>query len=214
MAIVLSLGRAFDLRLTSAQQYSLWHGLQAYVMSPSREGLIGMNKEGLVSLPGYLAIYLLGLSTGQHILRVEPISKSSQEAQRHRDKRRSELGMELFSYAVGWWAALILCRIYGVNVSRRLANLPYIVWIAAYNTTFLFGYLLISDIHPITPPLLEAINRNALAIFLIANLMTGTVNLGIQTMYTGDIMAMAVLIAYSVGICGFAWAGRKIQLRL
>jgi phosphatidylinositol glycan class W len=83
------------------------------------------------------------------------------------------------------------------------------------------------------PPLLEAINRNALAVFLLvrlppflllviidddvclewqANVMTGVVNLSMRTMYASDRRAMGVLSAYAFGVCLFAWAfrGRRI----
>jgi hypothetical protein len=79
------------------------------------------------------------------------------------------------------------------------------------------------------PPLLEAINRNALAVFLLvrsplslslfvralkmswiyvgqANVATGMVNLSMRTMYASDGRAMAVLAAYAFGVCVFAWA--------
>ena len=85
------------------------------------------------------------------------------------------------------------------------------------------------------PPLLEAINRNALAVFLLvrassfpffffvglyndvclerqANVTTGVVNMSMQTMYASDGRAMSVLSAYAFGVGVFAWAfrGRRV----
>ena len=79
------------------------------------------------------------------------------------------------------------------------------------------------------PTLLEAINRNALAVFLLvrvcppfsllatmtyglerqANVATGVVNMSMQTMYASDGLAMSVLSAYAFGVCVFAWAFRR-----
>ena len=201
-----------------------------------------MNKEGLVSLPGYLAIYLLGLATGQHVLRglekrhVEHVRTSETEqehAKTRSEKRRTELALELFGYAVGWWVLLGSWRVLGGEVSRRMvsrcdglgadhqANLPYILWIAAYNTTFLLGYLIIelalfstpTPRHAV-PLLLDAINQNGLVVFIVANLMTGLVNVSMETMYVGEGMAMGVLVGYSVVVCGLAWVIRGVRLKL
>jgi glucosaminylphosphatidylinositol acyltransferase len=146
----------------------------------------------------------------------------------------------LFSYAVIYWMLFGITRylhIGGPDVSRRLVrlrfstlpidvsidevgqvNLPYIAWVAAYNTTVLLCYLLLdlaffptplskstyspvsglkvvrrpsnsddnvsdsaSESTPLTmpgpspmpaPPLLEAINRNSLAVFLLVRFIS------------------------------------------
>ena len=194
-------------------------GLQSWVLSPVRQGLLGANKEGLVSLPGYLAIYLLGLAIGQHVLRSSV----------HQDRRKTELAMELVGYSIGFWASLVACRVLGAEVSRRLvscpvapqgfdqhqANMPYILWTAAYNTTFLLLYLLVELVlDPPTPPLLDAINTNGLVVFLVANLLTGLINVSVQTMYIGDMVAMVILVLYSLGVCAFAWSIRHVRLKL
>jgi phosphatidylinositol glycan class W len=99
------------------------------------------------------------------------------------------------------------------------ANLPYVLWVAAYNTTFLFGYLLIEIFlfstsgFPV-PPLLEAINKNGLAVFLVANLLTGLVNVSMRTMYVGDRTAVLVLVAYSSLVCSIAWLGRGLRWKI
>ncbi|WVF73118.1 hypothetical protein IAT40_007937 [Kwoniella sp. CBS 6097] len=235
--------------ISLAQQFVLSHfGLQNFLLSPARPGLIGANKEGLASLPGYISIYLVGLATGEHIIRLtEPPpsvpasasasisisqggdvdrglaltgSSSAAEVEAHkRDhyaKRRTELVMELFGYSVAWWTGLIGWRRMGGEVSRRFANTPYVLFIAAYNTLFLLGYLLSETYlpsHP-TPPLLEAINKNGLIVFLIANLGTGLINLSVQTMYVGDTLAVGILGVYTVGVCAVAWVLRKRRIKI
>jgi len=167
----------------------------------------------------------------------------------------------LFSYAVIYWTLFGISKylhIGGPDVSRRLVNLPYIAWVAAYNTTALLCYLLLdlaffptplskstyspvsglkvvrrpsddddnvsdSASTPLTmpdsepspmpaPPLLEAINRNSLAVFLLANVATGVVNLSMRTMYASNVRAMCVLGGYAFGVSAFAWAlrGRRV----
>ncbi|WVR00286.1 hypothetical protein IAU59_007429 [Kwoniella sp. CBS 9459] len=234
--------------ISLAQQLVLSHlGLQDFLLSSARPGLIGANKEGLASLPGYISIYLLGLATGEHVLRLteppptyspsESISISQggvraldsglgrsgeahhAQAQKseHYKKRRTELVLELFGYSVAWWSALVGWRWLGGEVSRRFANTPYVLFIAGYNTLFLLGYLLLETYLPsqhATPPLLEAINKNGLVVFLVANLGTGLVNMCVRTMYVGNTVAVGILGIYTVGVCGVAWAlrGRRIKL--
>jgi len=126
-----------------------------------------------------------------------------------------------------------------------MANLPYVLWVAAYNTSFILGYLLLdlfffpsplsksaysstsklkvpvknhSPLRPQQqqagnpPALLEAFNENGLALFLLANVATGLVNLMIPTMYASDFWAMVVLSLYGFGVCAVAWALRDRRL--
>ncbi|OCF38235.1 hypothetical protein I316_00461 [Kwoniella heveanensis BCC8398] len=232
--------------ISLAQQLVLSYShLQDFLLSPARPGLLGANKEGLASLPGYISIYLVGLATGEHIIRLtEPLPPPSSASasisisqggdidrviggggadeqydrrrEQHYAKRRTELVLELFGYSVAWWTALVGWRWMGGEVSRRFANTPYVLFIAAYNTLFLLGYLILETYlpqHP-TPPLLEAINKNGLLVFLLANLGTGLVNVSVETMYVGDGVAVMILGAYTVGVCGVAWVlrGRRIKV--
>ncbi|WVR07766.1 hypothetical protein IAU60_004809 [Kwoniella sp. DSM 27419] len=206
-------------------------GVQAFLLSPDRPGLLGANKEGLASLPGYVAIYFIGLATGEHVTKlsmppatdmygryaVGPVSQSAEEHRReHYARRRTELTMELFGYSIAWWSALTVWLWLGGQVSRRFANTPYVLFIAAYNTLFLLGYLLLETHLPPHPahPLLEAINQNGLVVFLVANLGTGIVNLSMRTMYASTFVGVSALVVYSGGVCLVAWAlrGRRIKI--
>jgi phosphatidylinositol glycan class W len=119
------------------------------------------------------------------------------------------------------------------RVSRRLANLSYVIWMMAYNIQSLASFLaveIISVVHAeLEEPssaaqpaaaiadkatkfngandtavarknapfdLLEAINRNGLLYFLLANVLTGVVNLTTSTMHASVSTALAELTAY------------------
>ncbi|KAK0557459.1 Glucosaminyl phosphatidylinositol (GlcN-PI) nositol acylation protein [Tilletia horrida] len=170
-----------------------------------------------------------------------------------------KLAMILFSFASMWWALYFLFWLVGAQPSRRIANVMYIIWVSAYNTSFLCGYLLVHmvlleplesagierarrgnvdsdslqndkaaggavevassglarggrghvDITDVikrqgtTPILLEALNRHSLAVFLLANLLTGLVNLSLKTMYASHSVALLVLSLY-LAACLFA----------
>jgi len=61
---------------------------------------------------------------------------------------------------------------------------------------------------------LEAINANGLAVFLVANLLTGLVNLSMQTMHMDDARSMVVLVGYSAAVCAVAWMGRGLKVKV
>ncbi|KAF8166623.1 GWT1-domain-containing protein [Mycena galopus ATCC 62051] len=217
-------------------------GLKDYVRTAPRVNLISANKEGLVSLAGYLSIHLFGLSVGTLILppsptffrrlrtgRVTPVELG---APRQNDKG----AIELVSYAMVWWALLGLASLLRIDEG---ANLAYVLWITAFNTSFILGYLVLDMLFfptpaapkksksapsstgthvPVSasfgrsPPLLEAINKNALPLFLLANLLTGLVNLSMQTMYASAAVSIGVLSLYTLVVCGVAWRLRNTRV--
>ncbi|KLO07820.1 GWT1-domain-containing protein [Schizopora paradoxa] len=223
--------------------------LQEYTLNAGRIGIISSNKEGLVSLLGYLAMHLIGLATGTVLLPASPsefrrlkrslFQKSKEEnpdanSNKPRFRQNDKIAIELFSYAALWWISLGIVSVLNVGggVSRRLANLPYVLWVCAYNTSFILCYL-ISDVmfysripsnqsseisggkRVSTPSiLLDAINRNGLVLFLAANILTGLVNLSVRTMYASDAFAMVILLSYSFAICGLAWIAKTRRLWL
>lgn len=123
-------------------------------------------------------------------------------------------------------AATRTCHIIGYPefaISLHQANAPYVLWTVAYNASYLAGYLFIEiwlcDPRPgfverACPPLLDAINANGLAVFLLANLGTGLVNVSMQTMFAPDWLAMGVLVTYSAAICGIAWVMRGVRIKI
>ncbi|GAA5934544.1 hypothetical protein JCM3775_000384 [Rhodotorula graminis] len=248
-------------------------GLQRWALEAPRTSLVSQNKEGLTSFPGYLAIYLVGLATGLYVLPPSPsffrlhalppsassLSSSSStsvaEQRRLADKRakaadpsRAREGKRaewLASAAVCFWAACALVRLATPGgVSRRLANAPYVLWTAAFNTSFLVLYLAVhhlggstasrasaaSSLSPssaaraaspprdgaVLPPprLFSAINKNGLAVFLVANLLTGLCNVSLSTLYASDAVAVAVVTGYAASVCAVAWLLRRTRVKL
>ena len=119
-------------------------GWREFVLFAPRTDLLSANKEGIVSLFGYLAIHLLGLSTGTMILPPSPsyfrrqqletlkarsrrdgngrlMVTSGTSLQREDDKTATELA----AYAILWWTFLGLSSFLDsvAGVSRRLVCL-------------------------------------------------------------------------------------------
>lgn len=154
---------AVGVAVVAVHTYALeYTPLGAWSVSTARHGLVAMNKEGLVSLPGYLAIALCGLELGPYV-------------------RASPSPRALLKRTILYWSLYTLATTLGLVVSRRMvrafltqANLPYVLWTAAFNSMFLLGFTLLASSRtaPDTPRLLRAINRHGLVVFLLVRAPT------------------------------------------
>ncbi|CZR54991.1 probable GPI-anchored wall transfer protein 1 [Phialocephala subalpina] len=196
--------------------------LKAFVLIGPRTNLFNKNREGIFSFIGYLAIFLAGQHTGMFILPAHSSSGATGI------KQRKSLLLKLAAWS-GIWILLFFLTFsysYGLSlaVSRRLANLPYFLWIAAFNNTQILAFCLVEtvffpqaykhghltrkeedDVYKgSTSRVLEAFNRNGLAVFLVANLGTGVVNLTVNTLEVGSLGAMGILMGYAVCLTGLA----------
>ncbi|KAI9815816.1 MAG: Glucosaminyl phosphatidylinositol (GlcN-PI) nositol acylation protein [Thelocarpon impressellum] len=222
--LALLLGAAYQVALEST-------GLKAYVLVAPRTDLLSQNREGVFSFAGYLAIFLAGQATGMSVL---PRAPRAPRAQRQKSGGLSRAkafyashstALTLLFQSATWTALFYATRSprYGaVPVSRRLANLSYVLWVAAFNTAQLLCFHLVHALAlPVAPPsaederrwhdattspLLRAFNRNGLALFLLANLLTGAVNLGAHTLEAGKLEAMGLLVGYAGVLAAVALA--------
>ncbi|PQE03189.1 GPI-anchored wall transfer 1 protein [Rutstroemia sp. NJR-2017a BBW] len=203
--------------------------LKAFILTAPRTDLFSKNREGIFSFFGYLAIFLAGQSTGMFVLpRTMPRSIGSIRVA-HKDDgvgQRNNLLLTLGAWSGIWIILFIFSTSYSyglsLGVSRRLANLPYFLWIAAFNCSQLTAFYLVETIfcpatqkspspekekenyRVSTSRVLEAFNRNGLAIFLAANLLTGLVNLTIPTLHVSNLQAMGILLIYALALTGLA----------
>lgn len=198
--------------------------LKAFVLTAPRTTLFSKNREGIFSFFGYLAIFLAGQSTGMFIL---PRSLSSSSTPTGIQQRKRLL-LTLAAWSGVWILLFNITTNYkyglSLSVSRRLANLPYFLWIAAFNTTQLLLFCGIETIFfpqiykstslskkdeeeiykSSTSRVLEAFNKNGLFIFLVANLLTGAVNLTVPTLDVNNLAAMGLLMGYAAVLTGLA----------
>ncbi|KAI1855699.1 hypothetical protein JX266_000564 [Neoarthrinium moseri] len=198
--------------------------LKSYILLAPRVDLISMNREGLCSFVGYLAIFLAGQDAGMYVLprRINPNSTSTPGTQ------RNTLLLTIAVWSGIWWALYYFStnpvRGAGLDVSRRLANLPYVLWIVAFNNAQILAFCLIDSLffpsfynaqdartekeayEIATSRVLRGFNRNGLAVFLVANLLTGLVNMTVPTLDVGPVATMGILVGYAAVVSGFAVA--------
>jgi phosphatidylinositol glycan class W len=143
LAVISLLGNALSLRggcavasavlVACAYQYALSHtspSLEDYILNSPRVDLVSANREGIFGCAGYAAVFFSGVGVGKVIF-VE---------------KRSALGWlvvcgALLLAAAVLWGGVVVMADNGYNVSRRLVNLPYVVWTMAYNLFMLALFL-------------------------------------------------------------------------
>ncbi|NXP07159.1 PIGW protein, partial [Thinocorus orbignyianus] len=191
----------------------------------TRVGFLNANREGLVSLLGYLAIYMASVQVGLCLLNCRNSVRGWMEAVRL-----------LLLMALLLFLLLHVSQTQVDAVSRRMANLSYCLWVLAHSLTF-FTWFVVTDLtlvftkllvkgssvpscwNVVKPPdrdtrykseavptgreskllhfcLISAINRNQLLFFLLANVMTGAVNILIDTIHSETAFTLCILHLY------------------
>ena len=99
--------------------------------------LVEANREGVVSVPGYVAIYLSGVNWGHYFAN----AGTSFRAHAH-------IAKDLFVWSTLMWSSLFYTStdVLFQPASRRLANWAYFNWMVAYNLTLLLLFLVVDDL--------------------------------------------------------------------
>lgn len=211
-AIAVLLGLGYEIALESTD-------LTKFILTAPRTDLLSKNREGVFSFIGYLAIFLIGQGTGMYVLPGEP---------RRARAWQDPILRQLLLWTAVWSAAFVLLTDYRVGanlrVSRRMANLPYVLGVVAFNclqlSLFYATELLVFPSGDgdgeagAASRLLAALNQNGLALFLLANLGTGLVNLTMQTLYMGNVAAVGVLLVYMGAISGVALVLQRYRISI
>ena len=193
--------------------------------------LFAANREGVLGCIGYAALYLLSEWMGKIFLwnrNGEPAATESSASGSNQRPYRS-----LWPAAIAWgiiWQ--LLEKGFAIPASRRTTNATFIFWVILVNTIILAAMLKVtafadgsrlrphwrvSERQQLVPPIMEAINKQGLAVFVVANLLTGAVNLSTNTLEASDSTAFLILFLYLCAIgafaSGFGWTLRQLQMR-
>lgn len=125
----------------------------------------------------------------------------------------------LVLYASAAWCTLLLlgsyAPLFGGTVSRRACNLGYIVWTLALNSSALAlcRWLWDATGHNSHQGLLSACSAAQMLVFLVANVLTGLVNMMVDTLAVSDWPARALVCAYGMLVAAVALClGRGTRL--
>jgi len=102
-----------------------------------------------------------------------------------------------------WWLSSVLVQ----PASRRLANLSFVFFCLSLFGTLLLLIFLAESVGPRASPAasLEYCNSSQLPVFILANLLTGAINLLLPTLFVAPAPAMLILTAYTACVLGVAW---------
>ncbi|GAV51209.1 hypothetical protein ZYGR_0AD03920 [Zygosaccharomyces rouxii] len=191
--------------------------LNFLVLAP-RTDFFSANREGIVSFTGYCSIFLWGQTTGFYILGNKPTKNNLYKPSV--DPLLEPKGTQKISSWDKWttvspltglflWTGAFFILFFFVlpvlpfDVSRRFANLPYVIWVVGVNQGGLAVYCLIDIIFGLNdanykiPTILEALNCNGLLMFLLSNVTTGLINMSMVTIDASNTVSVITLLLYS-----------------
>lgn len=206
--------------ILTLHELGLQLGLGRYILDEhlERNNFFTANREGICSIPGYVGLYLACVYIG-HLL------KSDVDVVRPKEFIKSTAKLTAMSIIL--WKLIYICNgMFGV--SRRLANMGYVTWILSIATTMttlfnvleMFYYFMKFDkttseeldvnrdehqksVDGYVPIIMSAINYNGLIFFLVANLLTGLVNIVFRTLLLTPFESITILFVYMFIVCGF-----------
>ncbi|GLJ39401.1 hypothetical protein SUGI_0804640 [Cryptomeria japonica] len=179
-------------------QVALLCGLNKYLLSDGRgTNIFSLNKEGIFSLFGYWGLYLVSVNIGYHLYFLrKPIS-----ARIVRVEGQSRLLIEVWLLCGLFWGLTILFDQFVEKISRRMCNFAYTSFVLAVNAEVV-GIIMLAYLIPTRKQLVivEVFNQNLLASFLLANILTGLINISVETLFVSPFVAYCILLAYAVAL--------------
>lgn len=200
-----------------------------------RNNIISSNREGLCSLPGFIALYLLSQYLGQWLQ-----AKDILNFQEIKDKFKA-----LSLTTLSLWL-MVSIAIFVIGIARVTCNLGYVLWILAIAVTMCTLYLFVFDIvldtlKPVDadnnkvnlsemginqkpsllvslnskiPLVVEAVNYNGLTFFLLANILTGCTNMFLATDEKSNLQSVFILFIYMLITTTFIFILYRFKIRI
>lgn len=175
-------------------------GLADWILSDApRDTIFSANREGILSLVGYEALFLYSLSIKWHLSVFI---------------KKNYLVNNMFLLLITGLSAIALFVLatilnYLFGVSRRLANAGYVYWILSLSFLLLFMSIMsenlitfrlqksrkVNEFNEISL-IVDSTNDHLLLLFLFANVMTGIINMTIYTLKMNTVNSLFILSLY------------------
>ncbi|CAI0556689.1 unnamed protein product, partial [Linum tenue] len=164
--------------------------LASFIRIPTKYSAIS----GLLILIGFWGMYLIGIQLGNYLFFGRQLPSINNELA----ASNKWIKIKVSCLSVIFWLITIVLDKHVESISRRMCNLAYVTLILAENLQVL-AILMVSDslMESKTSILEEAVNRSLLATFLVANVLTGLVNMFMDTKSASPMVALSILLAYA-----------------
>ena len=158
---------------------------------------LSVNREGIFSSIGYLCIYLGAASFGKMFL----------------FSRKDGVGSfgkwlrDAVSMTGALWALTVFSHESIERASRRAGNFAYVAWTLAYNMQVIVAFTTLRRLdarQTTVSSVVTSVSTNQLLVFLLSNVLTGGVNLAMDTTHASASTAWLVMSAYLAMVLGCA----------
>lgn len=181
--------------------------LKTYIWHAPRTDFISANKEGLISLAGYISIQLIGMGIGRDIYQTlvfeEPTklkeTMKTKEGLDRRWKQELKAAFKMVCYSALFFAASELSyEVFDVP-SRRLCNLSWVMyqlWIlqSTHTVVYISDRFLLSKLDKNI--IVKAISLNQLWLFIGSNLLCGLINITVKTLHCDLQWSLGLMYIY------------------
>ncbi|KAH8358342.1 hypothetical protein KR200_003421 [Drosophila serrata] len=195
-------------------------GLSEFVMSSApHDGYFSANREGLSSLHGCVALYLLSIYLSKWYTAQDHLSY-----QELASKLKKLLVAAVFCWILAFSSAFL------TGIARVTFSFGYVIWIFGICLSLIVIYAfffelkqvgnqkLIGDGDKVTsqslPTFVESLNMNGLTHFMLSNFLTGLVNLVLNPGNRNDIECVVILSAYMFVSAGIVFIMLKKRIRV
>lgn len=179
-------------------------GLADWIMGNApRDSLLSANREGILSLIGYEAIFLYSL-----------FIKWQLSAFIKKNRLINSIILLVITATSAITLFLLTCILsYFFGVSRRLANAGYVYWTLSISSYLLFMSIAIENfitvlLHKVNrlnefnkiSLIIDSVNDNLLFFFLFANVLTGIINMCMYTLTINTVNSLIILSLYMFAV--------------
>lgn len=118
-----------------------------------------------------------------------------------------KFALRLGGFSAFVWVLWLLLATMVQPTSRRLCNMTYVSFSIALSCTLILATYVVDVLgdKSVSISTINLMNTHSLAVFLIANVATGVINMTFETIHSSTAESLAVMMAYTFIVCLTPW---------